>query len=223
MKVTKSGMHAGKYIIVKSGGEVLTGKGWTRYNGYKYYIESDGHSIRTNTESLVSGASLILKVNKTKCTVNVLAYDSATGTYCIPVRSFVCSPGQATPVKRCYLSDQYRWRELMGPCWGQWCTRYNGGMLFHSVYYNSYNNNNDLSVGAWNHLGTICSHGCIRLESINAKWIYEHKSRIRYVDIYESSNAGPFGKKSAVKLPSWHTWDPTDPNMRSKCRARGCH
>lgn len=223
VKITKTGTYNKKYVIFKSNGELLTGSGWTRYNGYKYYIESDGYSIRTNTESLVRGSSYILKVNKTKCTVNVLAYDSATGSYCIPVKSFVCSPGKSTPIRRCYLQESYRWHELIGPVWGQWCTRFYSGMLFHSVYYNSPNNNNTLSVSAWNKLGTVCSHGCIRVESSSAKWIYENKGRIKYVDIYQSSNPGPFGKKTAVKLKSWHTWDPTDPNMQYKCKAKGCH
>ena len=35
---------------------------------------------------------------------------------------------------------------MMGPSWGQWVTQIKGDYLFHSVYYNSKNNNNNLSV-----------------------------------------------------------------------------
>ena len=237
VKVTSSGSLNGKYIIVKSSGEVLTGKGWTMYNGYKYYIENDGHSVRTDTSSLVKGSSLILKMNKQKCVVTVYAYDSATKKYDIPVKSFVCSPGKRTPLGRHYLKSKNRWVRLVGATedtntWGQWGMFYNkeknsdgtwSKRFFHSVYYDEERNPNSLNVRAWNMLGKICSHGCIRLESVNVKWIYDNKSRVKYVQIYESSNPGPFGLKRAVKLPSWHTWDPTDPTMHYKCKQRGCH
>ena len=222
-QVLSSGIHNGKYIIVKSNGEVLTGKGWTKYNGYKYYFEKDGYSIRMNTESLIGSAKMVLKVNKSRSTINVLAYDSSTGTYCKVVKAFVCSCGPITPCRRVYLGERYRWRELIGPCWGQWCTRFSDTMLFHSLPYLSYNDNNSMDVAEWNRLGTCCSHGCVRVRVGDVKWIYDHKGRIAYADIYESSDAGPFGKMTAVKLPSWHTWDPTDPNMKYKCHAKGCH
>ena len=43
------------------------------------------------------------------------------------------------------------------------------------------------------------------------------------VRIYESSTTGPLGKPGAYKLPSWHTWDPTDPTAKKYCDAKGCH
>ena len=65
---------------------------------------------------------------------------------------------------------------MMGPSWGQWVTQIKGDYLFHSVYYNSKNNNNNLSVKAYNKLGTACSHGCVRLKAGDAKWIYDNVS-----------------------------------------------
>ena len=222
-RITKTGIYNGKYVIVKSNGEAVTGKGWTKVNGYKYYFESDGIAIRMDTYSLVRGSKMILKVNKSKCMVNVLAYDSATKSFCKVVKCFVCSPGQPTPLGKHYLGSKHRWVSLVGPTWGQWGCRYDGTKFFHSVYYDEEDNNNTLNVRAYNMLGTICSHGCIRLEAVNAKWVYEHRVQFKYVEIYQSSNPGPFGKLHAVKLPSWHTWDPTDPNMHYKCVQRGCH
>lgn len=222
-RITRTGIYNGKYVIVKSNGQAVTGNGWTKYNGYKYYFEKDGFSIRMDTSSLTKGDNLILKVNKKRCMVTVLAYDKATKSYCKVVKSFVCSPGEPTPLGIQHLTTKHRWIELVGPTFGQWGCRYNGSKFFHSVYYDEKNDNNTLNVRAYNKLGTICSHGCIRLEAKNAKWVYEHFRYVKYVNIYESSNAGPFGKLSAVKLPSWHTWDPTDPNMHDKCEKRGCH
>ena len=266
-KSASSGVSGGKYYIRKSDGSYVTGKGWTYYNGYKYYFEDDGYSIRMDTESLLTNElkdphGVLIRVNKSKCQITVYAYDKATGEYCIPVRSFVCSTGQRTPLtkvvngKKVYfeLSNANRWVRLVGPTedtytYGQWGMRYDVGInddgseskrYFHSVYYDQNpkdadpkNPNYDilaekfLNVRAWNMLGKVCSHGCIRLETKNVNWIYKklykNKDIKVYVDIYESSVAGPYGKMSAVKLPSWHTWDPTDPNMKYKCQEKGCH
>ena len=135
----------------------------------------------------------------------------------------ICSAGNATPIGTYNTQAKYRWRTLIGPCYGQWCTRIVDGFLFHSVYYNSYNNNKTLSVSAYNKLGTTCSHGCVRLTAGDAKWIYDNCKLKTKVVIYSSSDPGPFGKPTAYKLSSSHTWDPTDPNMKYKCRERGCH
>lgn len=43
------------------------------------------------------------------------------------------------------------------------------------------------------------------------------------VTIINESGRDPFPKPTAYKLPSWHTWDPTDPNMQYKCKQKGCH
>lgn len=200
--------------------------GWryVKYNGetLKIYYNAKGEKVKDVRNRIGKQDSYYIKVNKQKCVVTVYAKDGDKG-YIIPVVSFVCSPGQSTPVGTFYTPAKYRWRELMGPCWGQWCTRIVNGFLFHSVFYNSYNNNDSLSVGAYNKLGTICSHGCVRVTAGDAKWIYDNCPLDTKVTIYNSSAPGPFGKPSAVKLPYWHTWDPTDPNKFAKCDARGCH
>ncbi len=88
--------------------------------------------------------------------------------------------------------DKYRWWELMGPCWGQWCTRITGGVLFHSVFYNSYQDPQSLSVSAYNKLGTTCSHGCIRLTSGDAKWIYDNCASGVKIVVYSKDGYEPF-------------------------------
>ena len=91
------------------------------------------------------------------------------------------------------------------------------------MFYNSYHNNDTLSVNGYNKLGTVCSHGCVRLTAGDAKWIYDNCKLGTKVIIYNSSVSGPLGKPSAAKLSYWHTWDPTDPNKFDKCDSYGCH
>lgn len=165
----------------------------------------------------VSKSGYTIYVNKKMNVVTV--YDKNAK----PVKAFVCSTGNATPTGTFYTKNKYRWHELIGNCWGQWDTRIVGGILFHSVYYTGYNNNKTLSVSAYNKLGTTASHGCVRLKAGDAKWIYDNCALKTKVVIFNSSSKGPLGKPSAYKLPSWHTWDPTDPNCKDKCKAKKCH
>lgn len=203
-----------------------TKAGW-RYstflgNKIKYYYNADNERVKDVSNLIGKQDSYVIKVNKQRATVTVYAKDGDNG-YIIPVKAFVCSPGWSTPVGTFRTQQKLRWHELMGPCWGQWNTRISGSYLFHSVFYNSYRNSDALSVNAYNKLGTVCSHGCVRLTAGDAKWIYDNCDLKTKVIIYNSSTSGPFGKPSAVKLPYWHTWDPTDPNKFAKCNARGCH
>jgi len=196
--------------------------GWGYVDGYKLYFGSNGILV-TDLESIIGmQSSYVLKVNKQANVVTVYAKDGSNG-YIIPVKSFICSTGEATPLGVFSTPNKYRWHELMGPCWGQWCTRINGGVLFHSVFYNSYNNNMNLSISAYNKLGTTASHGCVRLKAGDAKWIYDNCSLGTTVTVYNSSTPGPYGKPTAYKLASWHSWDPTDPTAYYKCQQNGCH
>jgi len=195
--------------------------GWFYEDGYKFYYKNGVK--QTDLDGILpKQSSYEIRVNKRMNVVTVYAKDGNNG-YIIPVKAFICSTGQATPIGTFYTPAKYRWHTLMGPCYGQWCTRIYGGVLFHSVFYNSYNNNNTLSVSAYNKLGTTCSHGCVRLTAGDAKWIYDNCKLQTKVIVYNSTNSGPFGKPTAYKLASWHTWDPTDPNMSYKCRQQKCH
>ena len=237
VKWTNSGLKKGQYYYYKIrayrtvDGKKLYGgysnrfrkgtAGWKYINGLKLYYDAQGKLVKDVSKIIGKQSSYVIKVNKKMNVVTVYAKDGDNG-YIIPVKSFVCSGGAATPVGTFYTPAKYRWQTLMGPCYGQWCTRIHGGVLFHSVFYST-RSNSTLSVNAYNKLGTTCSHGCVRLRVGDAKWIYDNCRLRTKVIIYNSSSVGPFGKPKAAKLASWHTWDPTDPTARSKCKARGCH
>lgn len=196
--------------------------GWRYVNGYKQYYNSSGKLVKDVSKIIGKQSSYVIKVNKKKNTVTVYAKDGKNG-YIIPVKAFICSTGYATPTGTFYTPAKYRWHTLMGPSWGQWDTRIVGGVLFHSVFYSSPNNNMTLSTSAYNKLGTTASHGCIRLKAGDAKWIYDNCKLKTKVVIYNGNTSGPLGKPTAYKLSPSHRWDPTDPTAYYKCRRNGCH
>lgn len=199
-----------------------TKAGWRYVDGYKLYYNAKGKLVKDVSSIIGKQDNYVIKVNKKQNTVTVYAKDGKNG-YIIPVKAFVCSTGYATPLGTFRTPQKLRWHELMGPCWGQWCTRITGGILFHSVWYHGTNNNNTLSVSSYNKLGRTASHGCVRLTAGDAKWIYDNCDLKTKVIVYNGSKPGPLGKPTAHKLKSSHTWDPTDPNMKAKCKKKGCH
>lgn len=225
-KLTWTPSSIGKYIIaidVYMNGIVKTQRiqvvvsnvknGWYYEGGYKFYYKNGVKQLDLDG-ILPKQSSYYIRVNRTACTVTVYAKDGNNG-YIIPVKRFACSvglPSTPTPTGTYRTLNKYRWHTLMGPSYGQYCTRIVGGILFHSVAgYNmtSYN----LKASDYNKLGSPASHGCVRLCVRDAKWIYDNCSLGTTVNIYDSANPGPLGKPSTIKIPSWQNWDPTDPNV----------
>jgi len=160
-------------------------------------------------QSSASAASdYVIKINKQANCVTVYR-ENAKGQL-KPVKAFICSTGYATKHGTYSLGEKMRWHVLDGPCYGQYCTRIYGGVLFHSVWYTGQNNPATLSISSYNKLGTTASHGCVRLTVAGAKWIYDNVPSGTKVIIYSDSNPGPLGKPKAIKLPYTYAWDPTD-------------
>lgn len=151
----------------------------------------------------------MIKVNKQQNVVNVYKRNPK-GKY-KPYKAFVCSTGTATPLGTFSLGAKYRWHELMGPSYGQYCTRIYKGILFHSVWYYKPSKSTQSYV-QYNRLGTTASHGCIRLTVAASKWIYDNCPSGTRVVIYNSGNPGPLGKPKARKMSGYMGWDPTDPD-----------
>lgn len=165
-------------------------------------------------------ASYYIKVNYTANCVTVYKKDNS-GNYTIPVKALICSTGTATPTSGVYkTSDKYRWHQLNGGVYGQYCTRITGHILFHSVPSSS-NTPDSLKYVAYDKLGTTASAGCVRLTVEGAMWIYNNCASGTYVEFYSSSNPGPLGKPTAQKISSnvqCRNWDPTDPDPRNPWR-----
>ncbi len=157
-----------------------------------------------------------IKINKQCCTVTV--YKLTDGKYKAK-KAMICSPGYATPLGTFSLGEKMRWHTLMGPSYGQYCTRITGKILFHSVWYYSYGKSSQ-SYTQFNRLGTLASHGCVRLTVADAKWIYDKVPSGTPVTIYNSSKPGPLGKPKAIKVAGYSGWDPTDPDPENPYRKK---
>lgn len=182
--------------------------GWQYVNNLKYYFDENGAMVEDVTEMVK--APYEIKVNRAANCVTVYAKDGEKG-FIIPVKAFICSTGgDKTPLGTFKTSNKYRWRELFGAS-GQYATRIDGHILFHSIPYSKLNDAHSLKTAEYNKLGTPASDGCVRLAVKDAKWIYDNCSSGTTVTIYDDSeNVGPFERPTFDKIPDTQNYDPTD-------------
>lgn len=195
-------------------GNGVMATGWKYINGLKYYFNGSGALVQDLDGIIGRQSSYQITVNRVKCQVTVYASDGANG-YIIPVKTFACSvgmPNTPTPTGTYRTQQKLRWHELMGPSYGQYCTRIVGGVLFHSVAGSNMTSYN-LSAAEYNKLGSPASHGCVRLCVRDAKWIYDNCALGTTVRIGDSEIYSPFEKPATIKIPASQNWDPTDPNI----------
>ena len=137
----------------------------------------------------------VIKVNKgTNC---VTVYDKDGK----PVKAMICSPSNETPVGTFYTPVKYKWHEMIGNCYAQYCTRITwDGILFHSVWYYKNGDKSTMSVSAYNVMGNKASHGCVRLLCKDAKWIYDNCAVKDLVLIKDSAGNELTAKEAKVKV-----------------------
>lgn len=159
-----------------------------------------------------------IRVNRAMNTVTIYSAD-ASGQYTIPVKAMRCStarPGYVTPLGTYQLAD-YRseWRLMVDGTYGQYATCFSGNYLFHSICYAD--DSHDAMVReSYNKLGEPASMGCVRLETIDAKWIFDNCPAGTPVTIYDDPESpGPLGKPDRtldeISEEAHNGWDPTDP------------
>ncbi|MGN1383354.1 MAG: L,D-transpeptidase family protein [Eubacterium sp.] len=169
--------------------------------------------------SAASSGKYWLKVNQKR---NVITAYKKTGGKWKPVRAMLCSTGvNRTPETTTYngtwrTSSKKRWltMSLDGSFfdYGQYTAHLYGGIFIHSVWYYAPKHNAQARA-EFNKLGRKASHGCIRVSTADAKWMYDNCPAGTKVTVYSSSKAGPLGKPKAIKVPGHavRSWDPTDP------------
>ena len=166
--------------------------------------------INTNEVQAKESKDYVIKVNLgTNCTT---IYKKGKA-----VKAMICSPSSETPAKTFYIPVKYRWHEMIGNCYAQYCSRisYEYSILFHSVWYYRNGDKSSMSVGAYNVMGQKASHGCVRLLCKDAKWIYDHCAvGTKVVIFWGTKKDDPLGRPSfsPIRTGAFMSWDPTDPD-----------
>lgn len=188
--------------------------GWQYIDGYKYYFAEDGHLL-TDLEPIVgNGGPFRIRINKQMNCMTVFTTDGANG-YIVPVKTFLTSCGDDTPLGTFHTPEKYRWRLMIHDLYTQYATRLGSGLhiLIHSIIYDA---PDPFTVWAstYNNLGIARSSGCIRLTTADSKWIYDYCPIGTAVEVYNSSIPGPYERPTiASEIPFEQNWDPTDPNI----------
>lgn len=172
-----------------------------------------------NNSSKKSTPKYYIKVNYGAQVVNIYTKDE-NGEYTVPVKAMVCSTGTHTPTSGVYtIGYRWTWLRMIGDVYGHYVTQITGDILFHSVPYLEKGNHSSLEWWAYDQLGTKASLGCVRLTTIDAKWIFDNIGSGTKVEFYSSSNPGPLGKPTARKISNAPSnvkgWDPTDPDKNN--------
>ena len=101
---------------------------------------------------------------------------NADGAY-EQIDAFICSTGLGSSTPRGIFTQTQpldRWHYFTKfECWAQYAYQIEGDILFHSVLY-SERDTSTLRVNSVYALGSKASHGCVRLQVEDAKWIYEN-------------------------------------------------
>lgn len=186
--------------------------------------------LSSNTGDTITKENLskkyYIKVNIKENVVTIYSKDSY-GEYTNAEKAFICSTGTYTPTSGRYvIKGRWNTLRLEGDdthkyLYGIHVTQITGNILFHSVPYatgtygkTGYDvDHSSLLYEEYDKLGTSCSHGCVRLQAANAKWIFDHIEEGTVVEFYSSDTASPLGKP-VISPISGNTknrnWDPTD-------------
>ena len=191
--------------------------GWQYIGDYKYYFGEDG-KLWTDVEPLIGSAGPFrIQINKEMNCLTVYAKDGANG-YIIPVKSFLVSTGDDTPLGTFTTPEKYRWRLMINDVWTQYATRLGAGLpiLMHSIIYDQ-PDPYTVWASTYNELGRARSAGCIRLTTEDSKWIYDHCEVGTVVTVYNDPDPGPFERPTIkAEIPFEQRWDPTDPNLTAE-------
>lgn len=164
-----------------------------------------------------NGKPYYIMVNRAQSTVTVYELDEE-GYYTVPVKAMVCSTGRkghATPTGTFTIGGRWTWLHMIDNSYGQYATQIKGNILFHSVCYTK-KDPSTLMTEEYNGLGEPASLGCVRLQTADAKWIYDNCARGTKVTVYDDAeDPGPLGKPDKlvdhISEEEANGWDPTDP------------
>ena len=163
----------GKYSYFESNGVQCYGS--KRINGIYYNFGSGGRvsvnwdraNMASTAQGYSSNTNYLILVNTTIHKVSI--YQGERGNW-TEVKYWTCTNGAPrTPTVKGTFIVQNRGKSFGSgyTCW--YWTQFYGNYLFHSVLYNP----GSMSSIQDGRLGIAASHGCVRLDIANAKWIYD--------------------------------------------------
>ena len=175
------GMHTGWlslngtwYFLDYDGGYMHTG--WTWAGGQYYWFNEDGSlgsidcawwDMLQWAQSYYSSTNWLMLTDTSGCRTAI--YYGHHGAW-RPVKEWICSPGApATPTVTGEFTVTGKGYSFGNGFTCYYYTQFYGDYLYHSVLY--YQNSFRVMDGR---LGMHLSHGCVRLDIDNAKWIYDN-------------------------------------------------
>ena len=198
----------GNWYYLAGDGGMRTGWQWVDNNWYYFYYENDSHGgsygamararsidgwqlqadgsmlsgkqaeMLAKAQVYTSNTNYLILVDRAACKVSIFAGSFGAWNN---IKYWDCAPGKAsTPTVSGTFTVQgkgYYFDSGSARCY--WYTQFYGNYLFHSVLYSKYNGS--LMDGR---VGIPLSHGCVRLQIDNAKWIYDNIPRGTKVVIY---------------------------------------
>ena len=175
------GMHTGWlslngtwYFLDYDSGYMHTG--WTWAGGQYYWFNEDGSLGSVDctwrdmfqwAQSYYSSTNWLMLTDTSGC--RTVIYYGRHGAW-RPVKEWICSPGApATPTVTGEFTVTGKGYSFGNGFTCYYYTQFYGDYLYHSVLY--YQNSFRVMDGR---LGMHLSHGCVRLDIDNAKWIYDN-------------------------------------------------
>ena len=110
--------------------------GWQYLDGYKYYFAEDGKLVQDLEPIIGAGGPYQIKINKEMNCMTVYVRDGGNG-FIIPLKTFLVSTGDDTPLGTFSTPEKYRWRLMNSGVYAQYATRLGKGLSFlmHSIIY----------------------------------------------------------------------------------------
>lgn len=177
-----------------------------------------GKALDILSNNQIQENSYYIKVNNQANVVTIYTKDS-NGEFTKPYRAMICSTGTHTPKTGKYpIQTKWEWGALQHNVYGHYVTKITGNILFHSVPYEKYGRLDSLQFEEFDKLGTSASLGCVRLQIVDTKWIFDNIPTGTTVEFYSDEDPGPLGKPYAPKISNnveCRGWDPTDPDSKN--------
>ena len=194
-------MSTGKIYFFDAEGRRATTTGWRNFGKYYYYTYSDGtcavsteiDGIRLDENGRTEMTAMDIKAQGYYSSTNYLIlvdrsihkvgiYKGRQGNW-VNIRRYSCGDGKpSTPTIEGTFTVGIKLRYFdsgSARCW--YATQFCGNYLFHSVLYYQDSYPAEVMDGT---LGAGVSHGCVRLEVSNARWIYDNIPRGTKVVVY---------------------------------------